>query len=360
MAENGAVVDDVRQRLVRLTPASSIQPRPVRWVWRDRVPTGEVTLTPGRGGIGKSSFHAWFIARVSRGEVDGVWFGQPKACVIAATEDSWDRTIVPRLAVAGADLDRVYRVDVVTDIGGEVAISLPADLASLEAELLAHDVAVLSVDPLLGVVHGSLDTHKDRDVRQALEPLARLADRTSCAVLGNAHFNKSTGTDPLALIMGSAAFGNVSRAALGFARDESEGGACVISQIKNNLGRLDLPSLQYRIEEAHLDTAEGVASVGRFVLVGESARSVADILADTGSAEERDERDAAAEFVRQFLTDKGGSAPAGEVIKAGRDAGFKEDAIKKARKRAGVRTRKDDFSSPWIWTLDHLQGAEDA
>ena len=70
-------------------------------------------------------------------------------------------------------------------------------------------------------------------------------------MLGNAHFNKSAGSDPLSLVMGSAAFGNVARAALGFARDtEAEDGSCVISQVKNNLGRLDLPSLRYRIDEA--------------------------------------------------------------------------------------------------------------
>lgn len=37
-------------RTVRLTPASEITPRPVHWVWADRLPVGEIALTPGRGG----------------------------------------------------------------------------------------------------------------------------------------------------------------------------------------------------------------------------------------------------------------------------------------------------------------------
>lgn len=346
-------------RRVRLTPAAEITPRPVRWLWTDRIPVGEVTITPGRGGIGKSTFHAHTIARVTRGQLSGAHTGTPKACIIAATEDSWERTIVPRLIAAGANLELVYRVDVVTE-GVEVSISLPADLAALEAEIIERDVALLSIDPLLGVIHGSLDTHKDAEVRQALQPLARLADRAGCAVLGNAHFNKSTAADPLALVMGSAGFGNVARAALGFARDvEADDGSCVISQIKNNLGRLDPPSLCYRIEETTIDTDEGPASVGRFVLLGESTRSVADILRDGSSTEDSTERNEVISFIRDYLIDHQGSAPAGEVLKAGHAAGFTDNAMKKARSKAGVCTKRSDFTpgSPWLWSIDSPEGA---
>ena len=191
---------DEPTRKVRLTRASSIKPRPVRWLWQDRIPTGELTLTPGRGGIGKSTFHAHLLARITTGQLDGAHLGTPKVCLVAATEDSWEHTIIPRLIVAGADLDLIYRVDVITDIGAELSISLPVDLASLEREIVEHGVAVVSIDPLLGVVHATLDTHKDRDVRQALDPLAQLAHNTGCVVLGNAHYTKA-GSDPLQSII---------------------------------------------------------------------------------------------------------------------------------------------------------------
>jgi hypothetical protein len=102
--------------------------------------------------------------------------------------------------------------------------------------------ALLSVDPLMSAVAAGLDTHKDRDVRHALEPLSQLADRAGVTILGNAHFRKANAGDPLMMAMGSAAFGNVVRAALGFARDVDDDGkplddgSCVISMIKNNLG----------------------------------------------------------------------------------------------------------------------------
>jgi hypothetical protein len=123
--------------------------------------------------------------------------------------------------------------------------------------------------------------------------------------------------------MGSAAFGNVARAALGFARDtETDHGSCVISQVKNNLGRLDLPSLRYRIDEAIVDTEDGPAEVGKLVMLGESDRSVADILRDKGTDEDRAERNEVDQWLTHYLTDVGGKALAAEVIAAARRAGF--------------------------------------
>jgi hypothetical protein len=53
-------------RRIRLTPASAIKPRPVRWAWTDRIPAGELTLTPGRGGVGNRLPHGWRRARSRR------------------------------------------------------------------------------------------------------------------------------------------------------------------------------------------------------------------------------------------------------------------------------------------------------
>lgn len=340
---------------VRLTPASTIKPRPVRWLWDGRLPAGELGLTPGRGGVGKSTFHAWMSAHLTRGTLPGVHYGTPRAVVIAATEDSWARTIVPRLIAAGADLDLVYRADVVSSDGAELQLTLPADCDALAVEVRRVGAALLSLDPLMSTINGGLDTHKDRDVRQALEPLARLADQTGVTVLGNAHFNKGAGSDPMALIMGSAAFGNVVRAALGFARDEdAEDRSCVISQVKNNLGRLDLPSLRYRVDAATIDTDEGPAEVGRLIMLGESERTVEEILrSGHGPDDERTERDAAASWLVDYLTEQGGEANPNDAKKAARAAGFAVRTIERARSKAGVTTRRVGFGKggQWVWSL---------
>ena len=131
-------------RRVRLTPASTIKPLPVRWLWTDRVPVGEVTLTPGRGGLGKSTFHAWLIAHITRGTLPGSALGEPRPCIIAAAEDSWQRTIVPRLIAAGADMDLVYRVDVLTEGDAELSLTLPQDCDALTVEIAGMMISSMS------------------------------------------------------------------------------------------------------------------------------------------------------------------------------------------------------------------------
>lgn len=349
---HGRADGDKPVRKVRLTALSTIKPRPVRWHWQDRVPLGEVTLTPGRGGIGKSTFHAWTISHTTRGTLPGAHHGIPRACIVAAAEDSYERTIVPRLIAAGADLSLVYRADVIAEgVTDAMSLSLPADIAGLEAEILRTGAALMSLDPLMSVIHGGIDTHKDREVRTALEPLTGLADRTGCAILGNAHFNKSASTDPMSLIMGSAAFGNVVRSALGFARDpEDEAGSCVISQVKNNLGRLDLPSLRYVIVEAIVETDEGNAYVGRLAMKGESERSVADILAAGPGTSDNDDAES---VLREVLGD--GPLWAKQVFDAMAEAGFSKDQAKRAKAKLKVSTTKvgkpGDAEQGWQWSL---------
>ena len=113
--------------------------------------------------------------------------------IIAATEDSWAHTIVPRLMAAGADLDRVFRIDVVED-GAETGLSLPRDVAQLTEVISEADASLVILDPLLSRLDSALDSHKDAEVRQALEPLVKVADVANVTVLGLIHVNKGAST----------------------------------------------------------------------------------------------------------------------------------------------------------------------
>lgn len=349
---------------VRLKKASGIEPEQVVWTWAGRIPRGEITLTPGRGGIGKSTFHAWLIAKLTLGTLQGVHYGTPTPCIIVATEDSWSRTIVPRLIAAGANLDLVYQMEIVTGIEEEgLLLSLPHNLPELEYSITSLGASLVSIDPLMGVMGRGLDTYKDSDVRQALTPLFNLANRTQCTILGNAHFNKGTGSDPMNLVMGSSAFGNVARSVLGFARDPDadEEGTCVISQVKNNLGRVDLPSLSYRIENFVLPTKTGPTEVGRLVMTGESSRSVGDILAAANQAGAGSRVEAAATWIKKYVEAQPlGYALASDIFTAGEVAGFPKAALQRARDRSGVRSIKGAGRfTPWYWCMPGVEPEQD-
>jgi hypothetical protein len=181
-----------------------------------------------------------------------------------------------------------------------------------------------------------------------------VADETGCAVAGLAHFNKSVSTDALNLITGSGAFSAVTRAVIAMARDpDAEDGSCVLSQEKNNLGRLDLPSLRYDVLDATVETDEGVAHVGRLRFLGEADRSVSDILGDRSDPEERSEQDEAAEWLTGYLEHEGGEAPAKKVKAEARAAGIAERTLDRARRRAGVTTKREGFGkdAAYVWRL---------
>lgn len=348
-------------RGLRLTPVSDIEMQPVTWLWDERIATGALTLVPGREGIGKSLFLAWLTARITRGDLPGVYFGKPRSVIYAATEDSWSHTIAPRLHVAGADLTRVFQVRMDYE-GRSDQLTLPRDTGAVFDLIERHGVVLLAADPLLSLLDAATDTHRDRAVRAALEPMIKRAAETGCAVVGLAHFNKSASSDSLNLVTGTRAFTALARGVIAVARDgQGKDDPCVMTLVKSNLGRLDLPSLAYVLETAEVsDDRTGVTvATGRLRFTGESSRSVHDILNDTasGDGDDRTERDEAADWLNAYLTQQGGSATRTDVLKAARAAGFAESTLKRCRDRAGVEAVRGGFQGGSIWrlTIDHTQ-----
>ena len=351
--QDGADDDRPARRLI-LTPASQIEPEPVTWAWEDdgygRIPAGSLGLFAGREGTGKSSFLIWKAAQVTRGELPGAFKGTPRAVIYVAVEDSWKHTIVPRLMAAGADRDLVYRAEVQTTEGATVSLSLPVDNGMLEDAITSHGVALVALDPLMSAISDRLDTHVNREVRQALDPLARLADRTGAVFAGIAHFNKSSGTDASSLITASGAFKDVARFIFAFATDDDDG-AKVITQTKNSLGMSDLPSLAYRITEAVVPTPKGPARVGRFVLDGESERSVRDILTVQAGGAERDAKTRAEEYLRKALA--GGPRRTREVEEEAREVhGIPKRTLDRARRELRIPSAKR-ASGWWVSLPEH-------
>jgi hypothetical protein len=338
-------------RQVMVTLASQIKPRPVRWLWPDRIPSGALTLLAGREGIGKSLVGVHLAAQLTRGTLPGGRHGKPARVMFATSEDAWEFTMVPRLLAAGADLDLVGRVQAEDD-GFITGITTPLDVPALRDYIGSHDVAMLVLDPLTSVMDDRIDAHRDREVRRALEPLGKLAEDTGAAVVGLVHLGKGLGTDPVNLILGSRAFSAVARLALVAARDPDDDASNVLSVEKSNLGRIDVPGLTYRIDGVEIATDEGPAGAGMLVWTGETDRRVRDIMAD--ATEERGERDEAARWLVDYLTDLGGEASAKDVKAAARAAGFAERTLDRARGRAGVTTGRSGFGrgAVYVWRLN--------
>lgn len=355
----GYSLDDLRpekptgaRRLV-LTRASEIKVRPVRWLWERRVALGSLALLGGREGIGKSTVAYTLAADVSRGRLPGTYEGQPKAVIVAATEDSWEHTIAPRLIAANADLERIFRVDITTAEGVDTGLSLPRDLAAIEQAAIEQEVALILLDPLMSRLDSGLDTHKDAEVRLALEPLTALANRVGAAVLGLIHVSKATSSDPLTLLMGSRAFAAVARAVLFVMVDPDDDNTRLLGEPKNNLGRTDLPTLSFTIESAHVaDTDEGPVWTSAIRWGTERSQSIHDVL--VSAAETADARSAtgeAAVWLEDYLHSVGGTAASAAIKDEGRRAGHSIDSLKRARQRIRATSESAGFPRQTWWRL---------
>jgi hypothetical protein len=348
------------QRSVTLTFACDIKPRPVRWLWKDRAPLGTFGLIAGREGIGKTTCAYAIAADITQGRLSGVYHGEPRTVIVAATEDSWEHTIVPRLLAADADLTRVARVDVTTSDGIKSELSLPRDIDAVAAVCKNHGVALVLLDPMISRLESKLDTHKDADVRRALEPLAHLADTTGAVVLGIIHVNKGASRDPLNMVMGSRAFTAVARFVWFVAEDPENEFGRVLGQSKNNLGRSDLPSLTFEIVDSVVGrTADGDIHTGKLTWTGETERSIRDVVeqAHRGNSNDRTSVDDASEWLHEYLTKHRGQAESALLKSEAKDEGHTESTLKRARQKLGVISESEPGSYPrktW-WLLPGMR-----
>lgn len=375
----GSITDSGRGRRVILTPASAIPHRRVRWLWDGRLALGTLSLLAGREGLGKSSFAYWLAAQVTRGTLPGEFAGDERAVLVCATEDSWGHTIGPRLEAAGADLARVFRLEVTTSEGLDGSLSLPLDLDAVEAAAGEVGAALLLLDPLTSRLAAALDTHKDADVRRALEPLARLAERADAAVLGLMHHNKSGGTDPVRAVMASVAFTAVARSVHTVVPDPEDESVRLFGTVKNNLGRGDLPSLSFTVETALVPTDDGPAPVGRVVIGDEVGASIADVMRRSAVIEGggRGEPSDAAVWLVGYLRANGQSVDGlpderrwvlSSLVKAAAaEAGHSDKQVRNARNRLGVESRAEPgyFPQRTWWGLvsrapEELEGHDSA
>lgn len=324
-------------RSYTLQRASGVQMAAARWLWHHRIPFGSLSLIAGREGVGKSTFAYQHIADVTQGLLEGECFGVPRNVLIVATEDAWPFTIAPRLVAAGADLDRVFRMNVVDAAGTETALSLEYDIGSLSAAIQESDAAVVLLDPLMSRLGSKIDTHKDADVRRDLEPLVRVAEETGCAVEGIIHFNKGSSTDPLNMIMGSRAFTAVPRAVLFVMADPDDPSLRVLGQAKSNLGPMDTPLMTFAIDSAVVGyDGDREISAGRLRWVGERAGTIQETVARSAqSADSRSAVEEAAGWLQDYLETRGGSAMSMDCKDEGKKLGHTADALKKAAKRIG-------------------------
>lgn len=320
----------------------------VRWLMRDRIPFGELTLLEGDGGLGKTTLALDILARETRADLmpDGVSRGTGGSVLIVAEEDR-GAILKARLLAAGAVLDRVRFVESVGD--DRAYLTFPQHVEPVRRAIAETGATVVLIDSLFSHLDRELNAHKSQDVRAVLRPLGDVAHDSDSALIGIRHWNR--GAKAAAdRGMGSVEFRNVARSVLSIARHPDDDDLYVVAVSKTNLGRR-CDALTYVIESYALRGDDGSAvSVGRIAWRG-TAAITADELAMNAlpSTEELTKVGACADFLRDLLA--AASMGSEAAYEAARAKGFPRATTYRAAKRAGVEMRREGFPARSVWSL---------
>ena len=225
----------------------------------------------------------------------------------------------------------------------------------LEAVAQIGGVKMLIVDPVVSAVTG--DSHKNTEVRRALQPLVDLAAACQCVLLGITHFSKGgQGSDPSQRVIGSVAFTAVARVVLVAAKVKSEDGedTRILARSKSNIGPDD-GGFQYCLEQIEVDAFPGIEAAR--IAWGKSVDgNASQLLTDPneGSAADDEEKCSARESAEDFLKEllKDGPAPTKHVEAEAKAAGIAMRTVRRASDALTVKKQKSNGS--WYWSLPGL------
>lgn len=312
--------------MTRVLPAADVTQAPLRTIWRDRLILGALNLICGQPGAGKSSLIALIAAETSRKGV---------TVIVSNVEDDPGTVTVPRLAVAGAILERVHVIP------PEDAPIFPAEYEGLEEVVRATGTKLVVLDPIGAHFNPEQRVHR----RPILRQLAAIARRTECAIVGVHHTTKGGEVGgPNSGLRGTA------RAVYVYGFDPSDEDRRALSVDKIN-GIAEPPAILFEQEIAEHRIGNVVVEAGRLRKVRQS-----NARASSHRGRRDPERDAAChEWLTGFLADGDDCERRGTDVKAhGAEEGYGEATLRRAKTDLQVEhVRRGGWGADghWVWRL---------
>lgn len=329
--------------------AHDVKVEAIEYLYHDRVMVGGLTLIAGKPGQGKSMFTAHLAGEVSKGG----------DAVIFSNMEDVDSVTRGRLEAVGADLKKVYLEH----------FRLPDELATLESEIRAKKAKLVIIDPI--AAHLSVSIFNDQDVRKALSPLHKMAQRTKTAIVLVAHTVKhvSKSAHPQTAIGGSGG-GLVGAARLIYfvGPNPQDNDERVLAAVKDSYRPLS-KSMVFEIEDYDIedeDTGKHLLTVGKLVMVNDNSdiTAISVVATDHGAeanTKQPEKRANAAEWLTEYLFKhfaEDRKAYVKQLREDAAQAGLSWATIRRAKDDIGVYDSREGFGkgSKVSWNLpdDHF------
>lgn len=313
----------------------------VSWLWEPYIPLGGLSICVGDPGIGKSSFAFALAAAVSRGYGEGGFPKQePGKVLLYCLEDDPEKIIRGRLEDNGADMENV--IDGTYDaVECPQGIAPPMTLAKMQAIVSGAKtipgVKLVVFDPVVEwfPAHRSMNT--GNEARDILRLFRSLAEDCGCGVLVLGHPNKQTGNSLMYRVAGSIDFSAVARSGM-YAAKLPDVEECALIHFKQNWGRKG-SAIGYQIDDEGKFHFTGTSDVTEEMLAATETRQ-APVTAK--------ELDRCIAWLDEIIDEIG--LPSKTVFSLGKDEGFSERTIKRAKaKRPSIKARPD--GEVWKWRL---------
>lgn len=323
MAQNNKEQNDYR-----VTYYNTISAKAVEWLWYPYIAYGKITILQGDPGEGKSTMMIQLASLITTGKSmpDGSGGKSPGNVIYQAAEDGLEDTIKPRLMAAGADCSRIAFLE-----NNENPITL--DDERLEQAIIDTQSKLLVIDPLQAFLRVDNDMQKSNSTRSVFGHLAKVADRTGCAVVLIGHMNKSSRKKGIYRGLGSIDIAAVARSILLVGRDRCNPYYRIMIQIKNNLA----PEGKAFVFELNPDLG--------FNWIGQEEYEIEDLLFQKSKGESK--LDKAKEYLKLLLN--GSDVSCIEILEKMQAIGIGTRTVEQAKKDMGIISYK--MGDKWYWRL---------
>lgn len=329
--ENGKEMEMQTEKSVDILRLSDIALQEVKWLWYPYIPFGKITIIQGDPGEGKTTLALRLAAACSKGAVlPGMHQRPPFSVIYQTAEDGLADTVKPRLIEAGADQNRILNIC-------EEERSLTFLDERIEKAITQTGAKLLILDPIQGYLGGRMDMNRANETREVMKNVAKVAQRTGCAIVLVGHLNKAQGSSSAYRGLGSIDFRAAARSVLVVGRLKREPKVRVIVHDKSSLAP-EGESLAF-----HLGDEDG------FYWLNGYAGITADDLLSGGNDYRETKTGQAEELILEMLSD-GKEIPCEEIFKAAEQKGISRRTVNEAKKQISeLRTRK--ASANWAWSL---------
>lgn len=343
---------------INVKRASSIAPEILTWLWPNRIPYGKLTLFAGHPGVGKGMATMYIAACTTKGSGwhECTNINAPAEVLIVSSEDAAGDTLIPRLMAADADMDKVIIVSDVTADKIQKEFSLQTDIPALRELLEANpDIKLVIIDPIMNHL-GGLKANSEQEVRSAMSPLAKLAEKHGIAVIIVTHFNKSTNAESIQRVGGAMGMVGSVRVAWTFGEDKEDGKMKMLP-LKANIAP-NTGGLEYKVVPHEVFINGQYASEGKIQWGDKSCSSIDSAIKFKSKDDKPFPYQLAMIWLKDHLADGEPHAML-EVKAAAEYADFSSVTLNTACDKLGiVKKTRPVNPGPWMWQIPKTVSVE--